>query len=117
MFVVRVAGNVAMDSTIISSLEYAINKLNVELLVILGHTNCGAVHESEKCCNGSISLFNEIRQSFNLDDDHILCNLLYQMKMLPKRSSIIDKAIKSNSLKLVGAIYNLENGLVQFIQV
>lgn len=115
IFVVRVAGNVAMDSSIISSLEYAVNNLGVKFLIILGHTCCGAVCECEKTTDCSVPLFNEIRKSFALDDDHILCNVLYQKEMIVKRSLIIDKAIKDNSLYLVGAIYNLETGLVKFL--
>ncbi len=43
IFVVRVAGNIATDSSVIGSLEYAIGNLHVPLLVILGHSRCGAV--------------------------------------------------------------------------
>jgi carbonic anhydrase len=115
IFVVRVAGNVAMDSSIISSLEYAVNNLGVKFLIILGHTCCGAVCECEKTTDCSIPLFNEIRKSFSLDDDHILCNVLYQKEMISKRSTVIDKAIKNKSIHVIAAIYNLETGLVEFL--
>lgn len=44
IFVVRVAGNIAMDESVIGSVEYAIEHLNVPLLVVMGHTGCGAVN-------------------------------------------------------------------------
>jgi carbonic anhydrase len=115
IFVVRVAGNVAIDSSIISSLEYAINNLGVDFLIILGHTCCGAIAECEKNPDCSVPLLKEIQNSFRLDHDHVQCNVLYQKQMIIKRSNVIDKAIKNKSLHLIGAIYNLETGLVQFL--
>jgi len=113
LFVVRVAGNVAIDESVITSLEYAVSHLQIFLLLILGHTNCGAIKAAEEAdeVNG---LLKEIKDSFK-SDNHGLDNLKYQLKMLPKRSMLIKNAIKEKKIDFVGAIYNIENGKVDFL--
>ncbi len=115
LFIVRVAGNVAMDTSILSSLGYAVDHLNVDILIILGHTNCGAVCAAEASTDESNELLNEIRQSFPLHNNHFLSNIMRQLDMLPKRSKVISKAINEEKLHLVGAIYHLEDGVVKFL--
>ncbi len=116
LFVIRVAGNVTVDPSVIKSIEYAINHLGVDNLIILGHTNCGAVKASEETKDKKDILLNEIKASFILDEkDHIKANIIRQLNMLPKRSEIIKKQINENKLNLIGAIYYLENGHVAFL--
>jgi len=115
LFVVRVAGNVAIGKSIISSLEYAVEHLHVKLLIILGHTNCGAVIAAEQSSDETNELLNEIRQSFHFDKNHSLSNIIHQRDMLPKRSTIISKAIEEEKLFLRGAMYHLEDGTVSFL--
>lgn len=115
LFVVRVAGNVVMDSSLVTSLEYAVEHLNVEYLIILGHTHCGAIEASEKSKDDSIALFEEIKKCFSLDADHIIGNIKRQHHVLFQRSDIISKAVKDDKLKIICAIYYLETGLVKFL--
>jgi carbonic anhydrase len=115
LFVVRVAGKVAMDSSVISSLEYAVNHLNISHLIILGHTQCGAVKASEESKDDSVALFEEIKKGFSLNNNHIIGNVKRQYDLLFQRSDIISKAVKDDKLKFVCAIYNLESGLVEFL--
>lgn len=115
LFVVRVAGNIIIDPSVISSLEYSVEHLKIKLLIILGHTNCGAVKAAEESENKNGEMIDEIRKSFPLNNNHILSNLSRQIYMLPKRSSIISKSINQGTLHMVGAIYNLENGKVEFL--
>jgi carbonic anhydrase len=115
IFVVRVAGNVAMDASVLSSIEYAVEHLKVDLLLILGHTNCGAVISAEKSTDTSNELLNEIRKCFPLHDNHFLSNIMYQLDLLPKRSKIISNAIEEGTFSIIGALYNLKNGSVEFI--
>jgi len=113
IFTIRVAGNVAIDPSIVSSLEYAVDHFDIDLLIIMGHTNCGAIAAAEKDQKGK--LLAEIRRSFPYNKNHVLANLNRQIEMLPKRSKIIAKAIKDNKIKLVGAIYEIENRIVNFL--
>ena len=120
IFVVRVAGNVACDPTIIQSLEYAVGHLNVPLLLVLGHTHCGAVALTESCMADEKDggpLVEEIAAGFDADDDHIVANVKRQVKMLPVRSEIIANAMSDDKVGVMGAIYDLESGKVTLIQV
>jgi len=116
LFIVRVAGNVAVDTTVLTSLEYAVDHLKIPYLLILGHTHCGAVKAIEETNETNNPLFADIKQSFSLDEtDHIKANVLHQLAMIPQRSSIINDAIKNNRLTLFGGIYHLKNGKVTFL--
>ncbi len=114
LFVIRVAGNVAMDYSVITSIEYAVSHLQTPILLFLGHTNCGAVKEAQKSGNG-YPLLDEIIKGFNLDKDPVIGNLKYQYKMIFKRSKIVNKAFLEKKLIVKPAIYKLETGRVEFL--
>jgi len=116
LFVVRIAGNIAVGRTVLSSLEYAVNHLKISQLIILGHTHCGAIKAAESSPDDTSLLIQEITKSFDLNQkDHVRANLTRQLTMLPKRSKVISDAISDGSLKLLGAIYHLKDGHVEFI--
>ena len=116
VFVVRIAGNIAVDPTVLTSLEYAVDHLHVSYLIILGHTHCGAVKAAEQTKDTHIDLIHEIRKSFPIDEtDHIKANVKRQLSMIPKRSTIIETAMKTGTLSLIGAIYHLDTGNVEFL--
>jgi carbonic anhydrase len=116
LFIVRVAGNIAMDSSVISSLEYAVDHLHVRYILILAHTHCGAVKASEGTEKTSNPLLLEIKQSFSIyPNDHIKANLTRQLQMLPRRSTIIKGSIEQKKVILIGAIYHLDSGQVEFL--
>ncbi len=122
IFVVMVAGNVACDPTVIQSLEYAVEQLDVPLLLVLGHTHCGAVALTETClADESLdggALAEEIASGFDNDDnDHIAANVKRQVKMLPVRSEVIANAMDDKDLAVIGAVYDLETGRVRILQV
>ena len=117
IFVVRDAGNMAFGASVIGSLEYAVEHLHVPLILILGHTHCGAVMAAEQgpgenTCEGE--LVNEVRQCFG-GGDHVRDNLMRQLAELPKRSAIIANAMESGELAMKGAVYRLEDGTVEFL--
>ena len=117
LFVIRVAGNVAFDPSVLGSLDYAVEHLHVPLLVILGHSCCGAVNASEAGPGDDSSIgqiVEEIRCSFG-SADNIRANILRQMKMLPQRSQAIAHALEKNELEIKGAIYHLENGKAEWL--
>ena len=121
IFVVRVAGNVATMTCSLQSIEYAVEHLDVKLIVIMGHTRCGAVEATEKlmaeCCD-TPGLLGEIKASFECGDDHVRANIQRQMDMLPQASDAIQKAMSQKgdeALRIVGAIYDIESGNVEYI--
>ncbi|MDG6218722.1 MAG: carbonic anhydrase [Candidatus Thermoplasmatota archaeon] len=115
LFVVRIAGNIILDETIIDSINYAIDHHKITHLIVLAHSHCGAVKAAEEAGETNIELLKEIQRSFPLNSkDHVLANLSRQLDLLPHRSQSISNAIKKGSLRLIGAMYHLENGHVDF---
>ena len=116
IFVVRIAGNIAIDETVISSLEYAVDHLHISHLIILGHTFCGAVNAAEQAKNTDSLLLTEIQKSFLSQDDHIFANLNRQLRLLPQRSTSIKHAMEQDKIKLIGALYDIKDGSVKFLE-
>jgi carbonic anhydrase len=122
LFVVRVAGNIANQSSI-ASIEYAVAHLNVELIVVLGHQNCGAVTAAAKGDGVSEHLdhlLNHVKPAIsNVDsgviDEIAIENVCLTAKKLNNDSKIIADAISTGDLKIVPAFYSLEIGSVDFL--
>jgi carbonic anhydrase len=117
IFVVRDAGNTAVDAFEIGSLEYAVEHLRVPLVLVMGHTCCGALHAAEQGPGDDSNvghIVNEIRSCFK-DRDHLRANVRMQMSHLLERSPPIAAAVKAGKLALRGAIYHLEDGTVEFL--
>jgi len=115
IFVIRVAGNVTIDPSILASIEYGVDYLNIPLLIILGHSNCGAVKAAEESIDCENPLLEEIKKGFSLNDDHIIGNLKYQYRMIFQRSKIISNAVSDKKLKVIPAIYNIKKGKVEVL--
>ncbi len=118
IFVVRDAGNIAMDASAIGSLEYAVEHLHVPLVIVMGHTRCGALHAAEQGPGDGSStgeIVNEIRCCFLREKDHIKANINMQMEHVLEKSAAISEAVKSGKTSLKGAVYHLEDGTVEFL--
>ncbi|MCK4903318.1 MAG: carbonic anhydrase [Candidatus Marinimicrobia bacterium] len=123
IFVIRVAGNVANPSSI-ASIEYAVAHLDIKLIIVLGHQNCGAVTAALARGNSGRSinhLLNFIHPAISLSDSkkvddvsHIHAKLTAEQ--LIAQSYIIAKAIDNNALNIIPAYYNLESGQVDFFE-
>lgn len=117
LFVIRVAGNV-IDSHQLGSVEYAAEHLGVKLIVVLGHTCCGAVdaainHDPQ----GYIKFItDEICNAIGDEkDEYKACclNVRNSVEMI-KNSFEIHKEETEHGLKVIGAVFHLENGKVDF---
>lgn len=123
LFVIRVAGNIANTSSI-ASIEYAVAHLNIKLIVVLGHQNCGTVTAALAGNNSGKNLdhlLNFIQPAITTSDSkdvdkvsHIHAKLT--AKKLIKESSIISNAVNTGDTKIVTAFYNLETGQVDFFE-
>ncbi len=123
LFVICVAGNVANPSSI-ASIEYAVAHLNVKLIIVLGHQNCGAVIAALAGNNNGKNLDHllnfiqpAIADSDSKDVDsvsHIHAKLTANKLII--ESSIIANAIDNDALKIIPAYYNLETGQVDFFE-
>jgi carbonic anhydrase len=130
LFVVRVAGNIATNETI-GSLEYATANLGTQLIVVLGHKGCGAVSAAidNQPDDGRInSVIDNIKPSLsetprtrsnindvNDDNNPVINNIEYQARKLQNNSQIIDRLIRDDKLKIVGAYYDINTGKVRFL--
>jgi carbonic anhydrase len=133
LFVVRIAGNIASNETI-GSLEYSAANLGTQLIVVLGHKGCGAVSAAldNQPDNGRInSVIDDIKPSLspnsrtrrnsndvndvNDDNNAVINNIEYQARKLQNNSQIIDKLIRDDRLKIVGAYYDINTGKVRFL--
>ncbi|MBD2489098.1 carbonic anhydrase [Aulosira sp. FACHB-615] len=119
LFVVRVAGNVASDMTI-GSLEYTTAVLGTQLIVVLGHTKCGAVAAAMK--NDPMpGMISDIAESIkpaltNLNPTNaVIANVQYQSKKIQHSSPILTQLLKAKKLQIVGACYDIDTGKVNII--
>jgi carbonic anhydrase len=118
LFVTRVAGNIVTPE-IIASLEYGVAVLGVKALLVLGHSNCGAVKAAMKAeaVPGQIStLYAHIRpaveQSGGNVEKAIEANAKIQAELLRTSSTVIRDAVKANKLKVESGVYDLATGKV-----
>lgn len=114
LFVIRVAGNV-MDNHQLGSAEYAVSHLGVNLIVVLGHTHCGAVDAAiNDEPQGFIKTITDvIRKAIgNERDEYKACCLNVKNSVNTIENSL--KQYTKNSLKVTGAVYHLEDGRVDF---
>ncbi|MBE9004439.1 carbonic anhydrase [Fortiea sp. LEGE XX443] len=119
LFVVRVAGNVASDMAI-GSLEYTTAVLGTQLIVVLGHKNCGAVAAAIKNepLPGRIGYVVEgIKPALsNLNStDAVIANIQYQANKLQQSSAILAQLVDTGKLKIVSAYYNIDTGKITVI--
>lgn len=121
IFVTRVAGNIA-TSAIIASLEYGVAVLGTKAIVVLGHTNCGAVKAAieAKAAPGQISaLYPYIQPAVDQAGADltaaIKANAKIQAALLRQSSPVLAEQIKKNQLKIVAAYYDLATGKVSML--
>ncbi|TAE53085.1 MAG: carbonic anhydrase [Nostocales cyanobacterium] len=127
LFVVRVAGNVA-SNMVIGSLEYTTTVLGTQLIVVLGHKNCGAVAAAIKdqpnpgrigfiVDNIKPALAQEQLRNNDLEinESAIFNNIQYQTERLLKNSSVLGQLVNEERLKIMGAYYDTDTGKVEFI--
>ncbi len=117
LFTIRVAGNV-IDDHQLGSIEYAAGHLGTKLIVVLGHTGCGAVgaaihHDSE----GYIKFItDEIKKAIGEEkDDYKAAVLNVEQSIRRIESSFKIQKDEEDGLRVVGAIYRIEDGSVEFL--
>ena len=128
IFSARVAGNV-VNTDILGSIEYACKVAGSKLIVVMGHTKCGAVTSACKDVElGNItSLLAKIKpakeavtNSIGADGDDFVekvseQNVLESIENIRKNSSILANMEANGEIKIVGAIYAVESGKVSYL--
>jgi len=121
VFVCRVAGNVGTPE-IIGSLEYGAAVLGTKVILVLGHSNCGAVKAAiqGKAVPGQISsLFPHIQPAVDQAGPDLVAtikaNAKYQASLLSKASTVISEMVKANSIQVTAGYYDLGSGTVTIL--
>lgn len=119
LFVVRIAGNTA-SPTAVASLDYAVDTLGVELLIVLGHTNCGAVQAAvDGACDGHLApVVAPICQVADTmpgaDPDHVAAaNVANTMRNLENHHGPVGQATAAGRLEIHGALHDLRSGQLE----
>lgn len=132
IFSAQVAGNSVDDGTA-GSLEYAVAVLNVPLIMVLGHTDCGAVKSAIEVAKGRASYPPEQYGSIGavVDaivpavqtlpagertlDNGVAANARLQAQSLRLRGPILPAALRAGRLRIVAAVYDLATGAVELV--
>lgn len=121
IFVTRVAGNL-LTPEIIGSLEYGAAVLGTKVILVLGHSSCGAVKAAiqGKEVPGQISsLFPHIQPAIDLAGPNaeaaIKANAKYQATLLRESSTVISAMVKENKVSVVAGYYDLGSGAVTMV--
>jgi carbonic anhydrase len=122
LFVARVAGNM-ITPEIIGSLEYGVAVLGVKAILVMGHSNCGAISAAiqGKDVPGQISVLYQhlvpaIKEAHGDISLAVKMNAVYQAKLLRESSTVISAAIKENGLRVVGGNYDLASGRMTLVE-
>jgi carbonic anhydrase len=128
LFVVRVAGNVAGMSEL-ASVEYGVGHLHTPLLIVMGHSQCGAVTAvvqgaeldghlqalAEKIKPAADKVKAEISDAQEAVPKAIEANVWQTIEDLIKQSQVVRARMSSGQLSLLGAVYDLEQGKVTWL--
>lgn len=131
LFVTRVAGNISNED-VLGSLEYSCKVAGSKLVLVLGHEHCGAVKSAVKDVKmGNITamlskirpVVESVEKTFegdktykNKDFVHEVCiqNVRNTKKIIREKSPILKEMEDNGEIKIVGAVYDLDNGKVDF---
>lgn len=130
IFSIRIAGNI-VNKDILGSMEYGIHEAGVKLLLVLGHTKCGAIvgacnHvelgnltsllDKLKPAIDSETSFTENRNGKNIEFVNKVSarNVMLTIQQLRLQSPIIEEFEKLGKIKIVGGLYDVETGIVEF---
>lgn len=133
LFVARVAGNI-VNEDILGSLEYACKVSGSKVIVVLGHEHCGAIKAAiDNVKLGNITaLLSKIRPVITADTpfegektsknkgyvDHIcLENVKLSIQTIREKSPILKEMETNGEIKIVGGIYKMETGKVEFFEL
>lgn len=134
LFVIRVAGNIVAPS-LVGSVEFAASRFDTKLVVVLGHTRCGAIeatiedllHPDDYHSRNLRDIVDRIRPAVarvvaeGAHDGHedlarraVRANIAHSVDHLRHDSQIMEQLIRDEGVVVIGAEYSLETGVVTF---
>lgn len=130
LFVTRVAGNFVTPE-ILASLEYGAAVLKSPLIMVLGHTSCGAINAAIKAEKNDIDFPGHIQQLTSalapavdaamkkhpkdLENAAVRENVLLNVATLQNSTPILRKMVQSHKIRVVGGVYDLKTGRVDLV--
>src|SRR5215203_1216961 len=128
LFSIRVAGNI-VNNDILGSIEYAIKYVGSKVLMVLGHTECGAIKSAKLgVTDGHITdLLKRIQPSISkallrdnrdqmFEDKVSYANVENSLEEILIRSTIVKEMFERGEIGIVGGVYNIDNGQVDFFK-
>lgn len=127
LFIIRTAGQVSAAASY-GSMEFSVLKLNTKLIVVLGHTECGAVKAAvdrpENVPGHIVTLINEIKPAVkkcehmpgNTLNNAVRQNVIEQVNNLRDLDPILHKKYAAGEILIVGAVYDIHTGKVEFLE-
>lgn len=130
LFCIRIAGNVTNDD-VLASMEYACNVVGAKVIIVLGHTRCGAI---QSACDGIeqghiTQLLNKIKPAIDAECkttdqrngqnvrfvNHVTeLNVANTVQQVYRQSEILRTMIDNDEIAIVGAMYNVNSGKVSY---
>jgi carbonic anhydrase len=128
LFSIRVAGNI-VNNDILASIEYAVKYVGSKVLLVLGHTECGAIKSAKAGIeDGHLTeLLKRIQPSISkamlngekdyLFNDHVAyANVENSLEQILTRSHIVKEMFENGQIGIIGGVYNIDNGRVDFFK-
>jgi carbonic anhydrase len=130
VFSVRIAGNI-VNTDILGSMEFACKVAGSKLIVVLGHTKCGAIKgacdhvemgnltELLSKIQPAVYQEKETKENRNASNSNFVenvatINVKRSVKNIMERSSVLAEMIEKGEIGIVGGVHNIETGMVQF---
>src|ERR1700730_17191491 len=127
LFVIRVAGNI-LDDHVLASIEYAVDHLGAQLIVVLGHQHCGAVQAAKETLDSkaevpahlnslvaSIQPAVEATRGADLEAT-IKANVENVVQSLRSSEPVLKQEVEAGAITVLGAYYDLDTGAVAFTE-
>ncbi|HCF62821.1 MAG TPA: carbonic anhydrase [Chitinophagaceae bacterium] len=132
IFSIRIAGNI-LNEDIVGSMEFGTKVVGTKIILVLGHTKCGAIVGA---CNGVemgslTGLLHKVQPAIDVEasvqenrngsnvefvNKVTLNHVQLTMKAIPEKSEIIRTLVQEGKLRIVGGVYNVESGVVDFLE-
>ncbi len=126
LFSIRVAGN-TVDTRGLASIVYAVKHLDCPLVVVMGHTGCGAVAAAEAVATGAAPLDPSLEAMLTpiippvlaarrAGGDPVAENARWVAEKLKTADAALDEALNAGTLKIVAAVKEMQSGRVDFLE-
>ncbi len=132
IFSLRVAGNILTDE-MVGSMEYACKHVGTKLILVLGHSKCGAA--TGACKGGADGKLGGVLKKFDVSINEVReelpgveqtssefveavtqHNVIHTMDAILKQSNVLKELFESGQIGIAGAYYNVDNGEVEFLK-